>query len=295
MEDILGSTGKQSVFSLSGIFTYAGSGDDLYQSFVTSVSWQPNRVLSIQASLPYAMNSGENKTTFMEYEAHGIGDARITAWADITQWLLSSEEPEEDIPEEFLEDEFAEEAGMTEPPAEDRKADTQPHFRFAVGVKFPTGDHKVRDASDMLLPARFQPGWGVTSPVLGAGYRQSFGDIRVVATLMCEISGGENSADYEHGDILRFDSAAYYPLYSKYSLVGGLGYSLTWIPREDRLAGERMKNTDGTFHSINLTGVVSVYHGLTAALMIKMPFGSASAGSENDLDFQYTFSLTYSF
>ena len=48
------------MFSLSGIFTYAGAGDDLYQSFVTSANYQPNSILSIQVSLPYVWNSGED-------------------------------------------------------------------------------------------------------------------------------------------------------------------------------------------------------------------------------------------
>ncbi len=291
------------MFSLSGIFTYAGSGDDLYQSFVTSVNYQPNSIFSVQLSLPYVWNSGEDKTAFMEYKAHGIGDARITAWTDLSEWFIfpavPEEKKEEEIPEELLEDPFAELPGIPVVPEEEGKeagkSDTYPHFRFGLGLKFATGDHDVRDSASSLLPARFQPGWGVTSPVVGVGYRQSFGSLRVVATLMYEISGGENSVDYKHGDILRFDSSAYYPLYEKYSLIGGVGYSLTWIPREDRLAGAKMRDTDGTFHSVAVTGVVTVYGGLSAALMVRIPFGSSGSGSVNDVDFQYTLSLTYSF
>ena len=238
----------------------------------------------------------------MEYKAHGVGDARITAWADITQWLLSpeqSEPEEEEVPEEFLEDPFAEVTGEPAVSGEEEKdvgkADNYPHFRFGLGVKLPTGDHKVRDAAGNLLPARFQPGWGVASPVVGLGYRQTFGSLKIVATLMYEISGGEDSVDYKRGDIVRFDSSAYYPIYAKLSLTGGLGYSLTWIPGEDRLLGQRMKNTDGTFHSLNLAGIVTLGRNLTAALMVKIPFGTTSSSSVNDTDFQYTLSLTYRF
>lgn len=287
------------------MFTYAGSGDDLYQSLVTSANWQPNKVFSLSLSLPYVWNSGENKLTYMEYEAHGIGDVRLTAWADITQWLLSSElsQPEEkeqeEVPEEFLEDPFAEVTGEPLPSGEGEKKAGKPdnyaHFRFGLGVKFPTGDHKVRDAADNLLPSRFQPGWGVANPLVGTGYRQSFGSLKVSATLMYEISGGENSVDYKHGDIIRFDCSAFYPVYSKLSLKAGLGYSLTLILQSDRLGGQIVKNTNGTFHSINVAGVIPVYRRLTAALIIKMPFGSKSSDSVNDLDFQYTLSLAYRF
>jgi hypothetical protein len=177
---------------------------------------------------------------------------------------------------------------------QEAKADS-PHFRFALGVKLPTGAYDIRDETNVLLPARFQPGWGVTSLVAGAGYRQSFGGVRVVATLMYEFSGGKNDEEYEHGDILRFDTCAYYPLYEKYSLIGGIGYSLTWVPREDREAGKKVEDTDGTFNSLNLTGIITVYSGLSAALTVKMPFGSSGSNSVNEVDFQYTLSLTYSF
>jgi hypothetical protein len=244
-------------------------------------------------------NSGEDEATFMEYKAHGVGDARLTAWADLTKWFFAPEIPsgepgdageEEDPLAELMDAPVT--AQEQEPSPE---ADSRPHFRFALGVKFATGDHKVRDSLDRLLPTRFQPGWGVTSPVVGAGYRQAFGKLNAVATFMYEFSGGENSVDYRHGDVLRLDTCAYYPLCEKYSLTGGLGYSLTWIPSDDRLAGVRVKGTDGTFHSINLVGVFTLYRGLSAALMVKMPFGSTSSSSVNDVDFQYALSLTYSF
>lgn len=302
----MGSSGKPSFLSLSGVFTYAGSGDDVYQSFSASASWQPNPILTVQASLPYVWNSGEDKLTFMEYEAHGTGDTRITAWADITEWLFAQKpaaagagkSDDEGIPEEFLEDEFSQAAGAP-PAAEQEKksapSDSRPHFRFGLGLKLPTGDCDIRDALDKLLPSRFQPGWGVTSPIVGVGYRQSFGSLRAVATLLYELSGGENSEDYRHADILRLDTTAYYPIYRKYSLVGGLGYSLTWIPYDDRLAGRRVSRTHGTFHSLNVTAVCGLYRGINALVMVKIPFGPSSSGSENNLDYQYTFGLTYSF
>ncbi len=273
----------------------------MYQSFAASVSWQPGKVLSFQASIPHVWNSGEDKTTFMEYEAHGIGDVRITAWADMTEWLFSTPPPDEKedegIPDEFLEDEFGEMMGATTEP-EDKPAtpaDSRLHFRLALGIKLATGEHDIRDATDKLLPSRFQPGWGVTSPIVGVGCRQSFGSLRLVGTLLYELSGGENSEDYKHADILRVDCTAYYPIYSKYSLIGGLGYSLTWIPYDDRQSGRRVSRTHGTFHTLNLTAVCTLYKNLNALLMVKIPFGPSSSGSENSLDFQYSFGLTYSF
>jgi hypothetical protein len=303
---MLGGSGKSSVFSLSGAFTYAGTGNDLYQSFSTSATWQPGVIFSVQVSVPYVWNSGEDKLTFMEYEANGIGDMRITAWADMTEWLfmprtLQSEKksPDEGPPAGFLPDPFA---GLAQPPAEPEEQkgsevnkDTRAHFRFGLGLRLSTGDHKVRDSADVLLPTRFQPGWGVTSLVTGIGYRQNFGNVRTNATLMYEPSGGENSVDYKHGDIIRFDTGAYYPLYEKYSLVGGLGYSLTWISTEDRSAGIKVKDTDGTFHSINLICGVAVCRGLSVALRIRMPVNSTSSVSGNNVDFQYGLSLTYYF
>jgi hypothetical protein len=290
-----------SVLSLSGVFTYAGSGDDLYQSFAASVSWQPNKVLSIQVSLPHVWNSGEDKITFMEYEAHGVGDVRITAWADMTEWLFSAPPPDEGedegIPDEFLEDNLG---GMIDAPPEPEEesaasADNRLHFRLALGVKLPTGEHDITDTASKLIPSRFQPGWGVTSPIVGVGCRQSFGKLRAVGTLLYELSGGENSEDYNHADILRLDCTAYHPIYSKYSLIGGLGYSLTWIPYDDRQNGRRVSRTHGTFHTLNVTVVCALYKGLNALLMVKIPFGPSSSGSENNLDYQYSFGLTYSF
>jgi hypothetical protein len=40
---------------------------------------------------------------------------------------------------------------------------------------------------------------------------------------------------------------------------------------------------------------MTVYRGLSVALTIKMPFGSSGSDSVNEVDFQYTLSLTYSF
>lgn len=246
----------------------------------------------------------------MKYEAHGYGDARITAWADITEWLMpaetSVEKPQEANEQAEVEEIFRERFDRPGdiPPAfkeeKKKKGDAQqpesyPHFRFGLGMKLPTGKHNLRDSQGVLLPARFQPGWGVTSPVIGAGCRRSFGKLRAVCTLMYEVSGGENSVDYKRADILRFDSWAYYPLSEKYSLVGGLGYSLTWIAGEDRSAGVKVKGTNGTFHSVNLAGNIALQGDLSAALLIKVPFGSSSTGSQKKLDFQCILSVTYSF
>ena len=89
MENLICGAGGKSGISLSGIFTYAGAGDDLYQSFVISADWQANKAFTIQTSIPYLWNSGEDKLTFMEYEANGIGDVRVTAWADITDCFFT--------------------------------------------------------------------------------------------------------------------------------------------------------------------------------------------------------------
>ncbi|MBW2993667.1 hypothetical protein KY317_03785 [Candidatus Woesearchaeota archaeon] len=161
-------------------------------------------------------------------------------------------------------------------------------------MKFPTGDYEMKDSTGTLLPARFQPGGGVACPLLGARYLQSFGSLRIMATLLWEISGGENSVGYKRGDRLNFDATAYYPLYSKFSLVGGLGYSLNWIASEDRQDGARVDNTDGTFHSICVTGIATLYKQMSVILMVKMPFGSTSK-LENKLDFQYIFGFSYKF
>jgi hypothetical protein len=210
-----------------------------------------------------------------------------------------TEEDEEEIPDEFGTDPLGDLMGSPQSPVkEDKPAaiqDNLPHFRLALGIKLPTGEHDIRDATNKLLPSRFQPGWGVTSPIVGAGYRQSFGKLRALATLLYELSGGENSEDYRHADILRLDATAYYPIYAKYSLIGGLGYSLTWIPYDDRLAGRRVSRTHGTFHTFNITAVCGLYKGLNALVMVKIPFGPSSSGSENNLDYQYAFGLTYSF
>jgi hypothetical protein len=268
-----------------------------------SVNWQPSRIFSIQVSLPYVWNSGEDKTIFMEYEARGLGDARITAWVDMTEWSYLSKiesaqdgKSEDEVPDEFLEDPFAEITGTSIREEKKEKGRGEyPHFRLGLGVKLPTGDHDVKDSSDRSLPARFQPGWGVASPVVGAGYRQSFGDFNVVGTLVYEISGGENSEDYEHDDILRFDFSVYYPLYQPLSLIGGLGYSLTNIRGEDYDRGLEVGDTDGSFHSIVVTGLIGVYRGLSAIVVVKIPFGSAGSNSVNDVDFQYSAGLSYSF
>jgi len=300
-------TGKTSLFSLSGIFTYAGAGDNLYQSFSLTFSYQPNKVFSVQTSLPYVMNYGQNDLTYQEYEAVGIGDFRITAWADFTELLRSIKKGdkagektlEEELPEEFMEDPFADVTGGDETAKESKKEktkpDSSPHFKFGLGIKLPTGEYDLKDSLGILQPAGFQSGWGVSCLIIGAGYRQSFGKLRAVATLLYDLSGGENSVDYERGDVLRFDASVYYPLYPKYSLIGGIGYSLTSIPQEDIQNGIDVANTDGTFNSIVLLGSMKLYKSLSGVLLLKVPFGSSSSDSANDIDYQYSLGFTYNF
>ncbi len=266
---------------------------------------QPGRVLSLQLSLPCVMNSGEDKTTFTEHKALGTGDMRITAWLDLSEWFIFRKDKdagdEEEIPDDLLKDPFSEMAGETAQKTEPTQKKSFTHFRLGFGARLPTGRHKLRDDIPernqyrLLLPARYQPGYGTASPVLGAGYRQNFGKLRAVATLQYEFSGGKNSVKYQHGDILRLDANLFYPLLEKPLLVAGLGHSLTWIPREDRSNHVKVANSDGTFRSVTLTAVLSVYKGLSALVVVKIPYGSSSSTTGNDIDRQYSLGLMYNF
>lgn len=290
---------ESAVFSLSSIFTHASSDEEIYESSIISAIWQPGDIFRLHLLMPYVWNSGEDRATSTKCEAHGIGDVRVIAWAGMTKRRTSKERHSEKRTQESTSgDPFAESENTAPAPQNHQKSsyttDTRPHLWLGLGAKLPTGSCDLQDSSGTLLPSRFQPGWGVISPIMGLSCHQNLTNIRLAATVTCEVSGGENSVEYKHSSILRADSAFYYPL-SNNTFLGGLGYSLTWIPDEDRQAGVKVEDTDGTFHFANVTGVFTPCRSITALFSVKVLLHSSQSYSEDNIRVKYTLSFTYAF
>jgi hypothetical protein len=131
---------------------------------------------------------------------------------------------------------------------------TTKHLLIAgAGLKFATGDFKLKNSEGNINEPTIMPGTGSNDPIISALYNFSF--IPNKLSLFASVSHRfttENSLDYEFGDSTFIDGGASYQLNEKINLILQAN---TRISRRDKFLDADVPNTGVTF--INVTpGVV---------------------------------------
>ncbi len=131
---------------------------------------------------------------------------------------------------------------------------TTKHLLIAgVGLKFATGDFKLKNSEGDINEPTIMPGTGSNDPVISALYNYFFipNKLSFFASASHRFTT-ENSLDYEFGDSTFIDGGVSYQLNEKVNLITQIN---TRISRRDEFLGMDVPNTGVTF--INVTpGVV---------------------------------------
>jgi hypothetical protein len=131
---------------------------------------------------------------------------------------------------------------------------TTKHLLIAgVGLKFATGDFKLRNSEGNINEPTIMPGTGSNDPVISALYNYFFipNKLSFFASASHRFTT-ENSLDYEFGDSTFIDGGVSYQLNEKINLIAQIN---TRVSRRDEFLGMDVPNTGVTF--VNVTpGVV---------------------------------------
>ena len=131
---------------------------------------------------------------------------------------------------------------------------TTKHLVIAgAGVKFATGEYKLKNSEGAINEPTIMPGTGSTDAILSALYNFSLipNKLGLFASASHRFTT-ENSLDYEFGDSTFIDAGVSYQLNEKINLITQIN---TRISRRDEFLGMDVPNTGVTF--INVTpGVV---------------------------------------
>ncbi len=130
---------------------------------------------------------------------------------------------------------------------------TKHQFIGGIGVKFASGDFKLKNSEGDINEPTIMPGTGSNDPILSALYSYSLipNKLGFFASASHRFTT-ENTLDYEFGDSTFIDGGVSYQLNEKINLITQIN---TRISRRDEFLGMDVPNTGVTF--INVTpGVV---------------------------------------
>jgi len=147
---------------------------------------------------------------------------------------------------------------------------TTKHLLIAgAGVKFASGEYKLRNSEGDINEPTIMPGTGSTDAVISALYNFS-----LIPNRLSLFAGAshrfttENPLDYEFGDTTRIDGGASYALNDRISLVGQIN---TRISRRDEYLGMRVPNTGMTFINATPGLVVTASENVSLYSHVQLP------------------------
>ena len=138
-----------------------------------------------------------------------------------------------------------------------------------AGIKFATGDFKLRNSEGNINEPTIMPGTGSTDGVLSVLYNFSFIPNRLsfFASASHRLTG-KNSLDYQFGDSTFLDGGVSYRLNEKVSLITQIN---TRISRRDEYLGMAVPNTGVTFMDVTPGVVLTASENVSLYTHVQIP------------------------
>jgi Putative MetA-pathway of phenol degradation len=138
-----------------------------------------------------------------------------------------------------------------------------------AGLKFATGDFKLKDNEGNINEPTIMPGTGSNDPIISALY--SFSLIPNQLSFFASASHRfttENSLDYEFGDSTFLDGGVSYRLNEKINLIAQVN---TRISRRDEFLGMDVPNTGATFINVTPGVVIAASENVSLYTHVQIP------------------------
>ncbi|MHC4661235.1 MAG: hypothetical protein ACYS8W_06055 [Planctomycetota bacterium] len=289
-----------------------------------------------------AFSNPVTKYEEFHYNQEGVGDISVMAWINLAYPFYKKPAPPCPLEKTPQSGEKPESRGpikrQKDAPDSNKKSNGkdknplegfgEPVVLFGIGLKLDTGKHDVWDyqkyvydrsisedltgeysITDGIIPASYQLGTGTTDILTGIYYQQRFGRFVPTASLVYQLTGGENSVGYERSDKVSWNLSTKYILNvmgnnRQFCINGGLSGSITTSADTDHSENTMMlgiqelgeipdSDADYKFWDIGLS--YDFTPSISAKAGFKFPLGSSEGTTENAFDKLFSLGITFRF